>query len=118
MSDANWWAATLAAIASGLVSFFITRLSKNSDARGAAEAALIGTGPTIIAEQNRRIQAIQEDNSNLWRQIQEGHERERKCQDEINVLQEQSRDLRHKIRDLQQKVNALEFKLGTLKDNG
>jgi peptidoglycan hydrolase CwlO-like protein len=109
MSEANWWAATLAAIASGVVSYWISRLSKTYDARGAAEAALIGSGPTIIAEQNRRI-------SELWDQMQAGHKRERKCQEEVNALQTQVTDQRHQIRDLQTKVTALEYKLGTLDD--
>jgi septal ring factor EnvC (AmiA/AmiB activator) len=117
MSEANWWAAALAAIASGIVSWWISRLSKSFDARGAAEAALIGTGPTIIAEQNRRIQAIQEDNGRLWQQVQEGHVREQKCQEEVNTLQEQVRDQRHQIRELQTKVNALEHKIGTLDED-
>lgn len=116
MQEGNVWAAILAAVGTGLVSFFISRLSKNYDARGAAEAALIGSGPTIIAEQNRRIQAIQDDNGRLWRQVQEGHERERKCQNEIQALQDQVREQRHQIRDLQTKVFALERQLGTLKD--
>lgn len=116
MSDSNWWAVILAAVATGTVTYIVGRLSKNYDARGAAEAALIGTGPTIIAEQNRRIQSIQEDNGRLWRQIQEGHDRERKCQEEIGELREQVREQRHQITDLETKVNALERRLGILKD--
>ena len=114
MTEVNWWAAGLAAVASGVVSWWISRVSKIYDARGAAEAALIGSGPTIIAEQNKRIQAIQEDNGHLWKQIQEGHERERKCQVEINVLQTEVSEQRHQIRALEQKVIALERQLGII----
>ena len=115
MTEVNWWAAGLAAVASGVVSWWISRVSKIYDARGAAEAALIGSGPTIIAEQNRRIEAIQEDNGRLWRQVQEGYERERKCQSEINTLQAEVSEQRHQIRSLEQKVLALERQLGTLR---
>ena len=118
MPDANWLALGGAAIASGVVTWWVSRLSKMYDARGAAEAALIGSGPTIIAEQNRRIQAIQDDNNRLWKQVQEGYERERKCQNEINVLQGQVSEQRHQIRTLETKVLALEHRLGTLKDDG
>lgn len=91
-------------------------MSKNFDARGAAEAALIQMPGPIIIEQNRRIAALTEGFERQWQQIQEGHERERKCQEEINTLQDQIRDQRHEIRELQTKVNALERKLGTLRD--
>lgn len=109
--DGNLWAVALAAASSGLVTFIIARASKGYDARSAAEAALIGTGPTIIAEQNRRIQAIQEDNGRLWAQVQESYQRERECRVEISELQNQLSEQRHSVRDLEQKVIALERKL-------
>lgn len=117
MAEANWWAAALAAIGSGLITFWISRLSKSYDARGAAEAALIGTGPAIIIEQNKRIAALTADSHRLWTQIQEGYERERRCRDEIQVLQGQMGEQRHQIRELQTKVLALEKQLGILQDD-
>lgn len=102
---------------SGVITFFISRMSKGYDARGAAEAALIGTGPAIIIEQNKRIAALTADSSRLWTQIQDGYERERKCHNEIQTLQGQISEQRHQIRDLQTKVIALEKKLGILRDD-
>ena len=117
MQEGNWWAAILAAIGSGLVTFWISRLSKSYDARGAAEAALIGTGPAIIIEQNKRIAALNADTAKLWDQIQQGYARERKCHEEIQQLQTQVTDQRHQIRSLETKVYALERQLGVLKDS-
>lgn len=117
MAENNWWAAALAAIPTGIISYLVARSTKVYDARGAAEAALIGAGPTIIAEQNRRIEAIQNDNGRLWKQIQEGYTRERQCQENMGKLQMQITDQRHQIRDLQAKVVALEFKLSRLTGN-
>lgn len=115
MAENNWWAAALAAVPTGIISYLIARTTKIYDARGAAEAALMNMPPLIIAEQNRRIHTIQEDNERLWKQLQEGYARERKCQEDVNKLQTQVTDQRHQIRDLETKVNSLEFKLNRLR---
>lgn len=87
MSEGNWWAAILAAVASGVVSYWIARISKAYDARGAAEAALIGSGPTIIAEQNRRMGEMQTEINRLWHEVQLAHKREQKCMQRVSVLE-------------------------------
>lgn len=91
------------------LAFAAGRYNKGFDARTAAEAALIGTGPTIIAEQNRRIEGLQREMDRLWKQLREVNERERECQDQL-------REQRHQLRDQDQKIIALEHRLGIARE--
>lgn len=105
MPESNLWATILAVFGTGVVTFVVTRLSKGHDARGQAEAALIGTGPTIIAEQNRRISGMQKDLDRMWVELQEMAKRERKCRDDLA-------ETRFELKGAQQAIIALEYKLG------
>jgi hypothetical protein len=111
MAEINLLATLGSVLLTAILTYGVTRVGKGYDARAAAEAALIGTGPTIIAEQNRRISALTEDSGRLWVQIQESYKRERECRDSLTVLQDEFNDQRREIRDLHQKMIALEARL-------
>lgn len=107
--DVNLTAVLGAATITGAFTFLVMRSSKHYDARSAAEAALIGTGPTIIAEQNKRIASMQTEINNLWAQMQQSYKSERECREQLT-------DFRHQNRDLATKIYALEKRLGLLED--
>lgn len=77
MQDVNWWTSISTIILTGVVTIGITRWGKNLDARGLAEAALIGIGPQIIAQQNTRIDSLSRQCDDCWR-------REKECRDELD----------------------------------
>lgn len=76
MLDGSGWSAIGAALGSGVIMFIVARATKNFDARGQAEAALIGIGPKIIEEQNKRIDSLTKSIDTLWAA-------ERKCQTDL-----------------------------------
>lgn len=78
MLDSNLWSAIGAAAGTGLITYFVNRSTRNFDARGQAEAALIGIGPKIIEEQNKRIDSLTKSLDLLWAA-------ERKCQVDLGA---------------------------------
>jgi len=102
--DSNAWPTVLALVGTGVVSLLIGRISKGFDARGAAEAALIGTGPAIITEMNRQNGLLQAEITRLWTQAREYSDREQKCRQELAECQ-------FNLRSMEQRVIALEHKL-------
>lgn len=107
MDGSNAWAAVVAATITGVFAWAVNRLSKGYDARGAAEAALIGTGPVIIAEQNLRINGLQTEMSRLWDQLREALDREQRCQRDLA-------ECMFKLKDVEQKMIAVEYQLRRL----
>lgn len=85
--NANIISAITALLVGGVVTYGVGRLGKGHDARAAAEAALIGIGPTIIAEQNRRIGAMNDDVQRMWGQLRESFAREQECLSRLNALE-------------------------------
>ena len=67
----NLWATIGSIVATAVVTYLISRATRNFDARGQAEAALIGIGPKIIEEQNRRISDLSAENARMWTIVQE-----------------------------------------------
>lgn len=77
MQDINLWTSIGTIVLTGVVTITITRWGKNLDARGLAEAALIGIGPQIITAQNIRIDALSRQCDDCWK-------REKECRDELD----------------------------------
>lgn len=73
-SDFVAWAE--AAVVTSLITWVLARVSRRSDARAQAEAALIASGPTIIQLQNERIDQLSKDFQALW-------QREHDCQQQL-----------------------------------
>lgn len=91
-SNVNLVTSLAALVFGGAVSFTIARMSKNSDARGAAEAALIGIGPAIITEQNRRIEILNKEVARLWSEWRKAIEREQECRRRLDALEQRNKD--------------------------
>jgi uncharacterized coiled-coil protein SlyX len=101
----NVWVTVLAFVGTGVMTLLVTRYGKHHDARGLAEAELLGIGPKIIKEQNDRIASQRDEIDGLWKELQRVVERERKCQsDLIECL--------FQLRSAQQRIIALEKRLG------
>lgn len=108
--DANAWAIIGAAGIAGTFSFIIAIKGKTHDARVLAEAALLAMPAPIIAEQNKRIADMQEDQNKLWTQLQDMYKREQQCQDDLREYRHQNRDLMMKVTILESKIENLERK--------
>ena len=66
-----------------VLAFAAGRFNKGFDARVAAEAALIGAGPAIIAAQNERMRLMGDQIVELWKQLNEAQVAERRCTEEL-----------------------------------
>lgn len=76
--DTNILASLGGILLTGVITYGISRISKSSDARGQYEATLLGIGPKIIEEQNRRIDEL----SRQWRDC---IQREQECQSQLRT---------------------------------
>lgn len=76
--DTNILASLGGILLTGVITYGISRISKASDARGQYETTLLGIGPKIIEEQNRRIDEL----SKQWREI---WQREQECRHDLNT---------------------------------
>jgi hypothetical protein len=85
----NLFGGIAAALTTGIVTYLITRSSKGMDARSTAEAALIGIGPSIIANQNIRISALETEHTRLWKELVEAQYRERTCLQRLFIIERQ-----------------------------
>lgn len=74
--DTNTLTTIITAIGAAVITFAVARFGKSWDARGQAEAALMGIGPAIIQEQNKRIGNLTEQIEALWK-------RDRECREEL-----------------------------------
>lgn len=87
VESSDFVAGAAAAVATSLITYVLARLSKRSDARAQAEAALIESGPTIIKLQNDRIDQLSRDFQALWQREQECQVRLSDCQRRIDRLE-------------------------------
>jgi len=106
-ADPNWVATLGAASLTGLITYIVARRGKNDDARSAAEAALIGSGPEIIRQMNERTLQLQQEISKLW-------ERDRECHDDLDRMRRIVNERDFTIRELEQKLIAVDHKLNRL----
>lgn len=111
-ADPNWSALVVGAATTAAVGYVVARLSKHHDARGLAEAELIGAGPKIIEQQNKRIDAMQGEITRLWGEARAAYgrendalTRERECRDELS-------EANHSLRQHAQRIVAMERRLG------
>ena len=79
MTEQTIYATILAPLITGAIGFLVVWYGRRFDARGQAEAALMGIGPVIIQEQNKRIDELSRANDDLWR-------REHQCQRDLSEL--------------------------------
>jgi CheY-like chemotaxis protein len=89
----NIWATVASLFTASLIGFIFTKLVKRGDARAQAEAALIGIGPTIIKEQNVRIDQLSQESDRQRKEIEQQREefhkvwvRERECQEHLQEV--------------------------------
>lgn len=90
IADPNFLASGLAIIATGIVTYLITRFGKAADARGLAEAALVGIGPIIIEGQNKRISELTNQVDMLWTRDSECREKLAAAAARILVLEQKT----------------------------
>lgn len=88
--DNNLVAGGIAALVASTITFLFARYGKGLDAREQAEAALMGIGPAIIAEQNKRIAQLSDDIAAIW-------EREHDCRVQLNEAQKRIDMLEHRM---------------------
>ena len=86
-ADPNTVATAAAAFAGAFLTFLVGRISKNWDARGQAEAALLGIAPPIIAELNKHIAQLNEQIEALWKRDYECRRELEKAKQRIFVLE-------------------------------
>ena len=103
LEGANIYAVVTSGVISLVGGVAIAMVAKRFDARGQAEAALIGIGPQIIREQNTRI-------DQLSSQIDDIYRREQECQRD---LRETRRDLGHAL----QRIRAIEDRFPNFDDS-
>lgn len=96
MQDVNLWTSIGTIVLTGIVTITITRWGKNLDARGLAEAALIGIGPQIIAQQNTRIDMLSRQCDDCWK-------REKECREELDRQKTRMHDALKRISALEQR---------------
>src|SRR6478735_3509371 len=110
MDYTNLFSVTGGAIITGFFTYVVTRSAKHHDAKMFAEAALLQSGPAIIAEQNKRIAILQKSMDDLWERLQQTGAREEECRDELRELRHQNHDLQTKIIILDDRLAKLEGK--------
>ncbi len=83
----------LAPVIAAVGAYVVARLSKGRDARDAAEAALIGTGPTIITELHKQMSVLyaeigrlRNENEKIWGEVRQSRQAERECRDELEDM--------------------------------
>lgn len=105
----NVGSALIGALSAASLGYLFSRLSKRFDARTAAEAALLGTGPAIIKEQIARITELERNYTLLWDKLGEALTREIQCQNDLAAC-------RREHQQLALRVGALEGRLGGRED--
>jgi hypothetical protein len=94
IESANFTAIAVSGVVTLVGGVALAYFARRFDARGQAEAALIGIGPQIIVAQNVRIDA-------LSRQVEDVYKREQDCQRQLS-------DANHKIAESERRIRLLE----------
>lgn len=91
VADPNFIALAVGGVVTTITGILIARASKQSDARAQAEAALIGLGPQIIAQQNARIDALTTQIDAIWK-------RELECRRELDLAKRRIESLENHVK--------------------
>lgn len=114
--EANWAALAAGVVGTGAVGYIVARLSKGTDARGLAEAELIGAGPKIIEQQNKRIDAMQGEITRLWGEARSAYDRERAALSRERECRDELSDANRDLRQHAQRIVVMERRLGIEED--
>lgn len=87
VAEVNLLASIGAIFLASVLTYLFSRFGKAADARGAAEAALMGLGPAIIQEQNKRIAQASAQIEALWKRDEECRRELRASAERIYILE-------------------------------